>query len=166
MRPIRNSTPVFGPAGRTGFLRGALLAVAVACGMAATAPSTKAADDGLAIADAWVRMIVPMRPAAGYFTLKNGSDTTRFLTGASSPACGMVMLHQSKVEKGVDAMVMVHRVAVPAHGSVTFAPRGFHLMCMKPAADMMKAGKSVPFTLSFQDGATLTGQFAVHVGAK
>ena len=54
---------------------------------------------------------------------------------------------------------------VPAHGTLKFAPHGYHLMCMKPSADM-KAGNRVPVTLRFKDGATLTGQFAVHSGRK
>ena len=96
--------------------------------------------------------------------MKNDSDTARALTGASSPACGSIMLHQSKTENGVDKMVMVKQVEVPAHGTLQFAPHGYHLMCMKPSADM-KQGQQVPMTLRFADGATLTGQFEVRVGA-
>jgi copper(I)-binding protein len=58
-------------------------------------------------------------------------------------------------------MVMVKKVSVPAHGTLTFAPGGYHLMCMKPSADM-KPGQDVPVTLRFEDGATLTGQFKVY----
>lgn len=131
----------------------------------AVMPSAGAADDGLSLSDAWIRMTVPSRPAAGYFTLKNAGDTPRALTGASSPACGNVMLHQSKTVNGVDKMEMVKQVAVPAHGTLQFAPHGYHLMCMKPSADL-KPGQQVPVTLRFATGDPLTGQFEVHVGAK
>ncbi|HZD25701.1 MAG TPA: copper chaperone PCu(A)C [Alphaproteobacteria bacterium] len=128
----------------------------------AAMPAARAADDGLSLSDAWIRMIVPMRPAAGYFTLKNDGDAARVLTGASSPACGSIMLHQSKSSEGAETMAMVKHVTVPAHGSISFAPRGYHLMCMKPSAEQMKRGQQVPVTLSFEDGATLTGPFEVR----
>jgi len=122
---------------------------------------TSAHENGLTLSDAWVRVIVPSRPAAGYFTVKNEGNAARTLNGASSPACGNVMLHQSKTVNGVDKMVMVKKVAVPAHGTLKFAPSGYHLMCMKPSADI-KPGHEVPITLRFEDGETLTGQFKVY----
>lgn len=120
-----------------------------------------AGTDGLGLSDGWMRIIIPSRPAAGYFTLKNNSSTERKLVGASSPDCGMMMLHQSKTENGVDQMMPVKEVAVPAHGSVHFAPGGYHLMCMRPKA-AVKPGKSVPVTLTFDDGTSLTADFAVR----
>ena len=112
---------------------------------------------GLSVTDGWLRSIIPSRPAGGYFTVKNDSDTDRKLVGASSPGCGMLMLHQSTT----GTMVMVRQVDVPAHGSAMFAPGGFHLMCMKPT-DMIKPGKSVPVTLKFDGGGTLTADFPVR----
>ena len=50
---------------------------------------------------------------------------------------------------------------MPAGGSVTFAPAGYHLMCMKPTA-AVKPGGTVPVTLTFKDGGTLTGDFPVR----
>jgi hypothetical protein len=58
-------------------------------------------------------------------------------------------------------MVPVASVDVPPHGSVSFAPGGYHLMCMAPAATL-KPGTSVPMTLRFADGGTLTGDFPVR----
>ena len=115
---------------------------------------------GISISNAWVRMIVPSRPAAGYFTLTNDSDTKATLTGASSPGCGSTMLHQSVKENGTDKMVMVMSVDVPAHGTLSFAPAGYHVMCMAPT-DAMKIGAKVPFTLTFGDGSSLTSDFEV-----
>ena len=55
-------------------------------------------------------------------------------------------------------MPSTHNVA-PGE-SVSFAPRGKHLMCMMPSADL-KPGGTTEVTLSFQDGSTLTGTFDV-----
>jgi copper(I)-binding protein len=107
-----------------------------------------------------MRFIIKARPAAGYFTLRNNGDTATELTGASSSACGMLMMHQSKQEDGVDKMLPVKSVAVPAHGAVEFAPGGYHLMCMSPT-NAMAIGAQVPVTLRFSDGAKVTASFPV-----
>jgi periplasmic copper chaperone A len=116
---------------------------------------------GLQLKGQWFRFIMSSLPAAGYFTLQNRSPTAKRLTGASSPACGMLMLHKSVRKNGTESMVMVPSVAVPGHGSVRFAPGGYHLMCMNPAT-AMRPGKTVPVTLKFAGGATLTAPFPVR----
>jgi copper(I)-binding protein len=123
--------------------------------------SAHAAENGLAVSDAWVRVVVPLRPASGYFTLSNKTDHPYVLVGASSPACGSLMLHQSTLRNGQEHMAMVREIAVPMHGLVTFSPGGYHLMCMKPTS-AMKPGNSVPVTLKFKDGATVTADFQVR----
>lgn len=119
-----------------------------------------AAGNGLSLQGGWIRMLMPSRPAAGYFTLHNNTGTAKILSGASSPACGQLMLHESLHQGGQDRMVMVKSVTVPAHGMVSFAPGGYHLMCIRPGAAMRRGG-SVKVTLHFADGHTLTGDFAV-----
>lgn len=124
--------------------------------------SVAAADEAdMVLSDGYVRTIIPSRPAAGYFTLENKGDTARVLVGAASPGCGSVMLHQSQSVNGVEKMSPVKSVPVPPHQSVSFAPGGYHLMCMSPAASL-KPGSSVPVTLKFDDGGTLTGDFPVR----
>jgi periplasmic copper chaperone A len=123
-------------------------------------PATSGETD-LALSDGYMQMTIPSVPAAGYFTLKNEGDADRDLVGASSPGCGSVMLHKTEVVNGVASMHHVDSVTVPAHKSITFAPGGLHLMCMSPTASL-KPGSSVPVTLSFKDGATVTGTFPVR----
>lgn len=118
------------------------------------------AEGGVSIDKPWMRFIIRATPAAGYFTLKNDSDSAVELTSASSTACGKVMLHQTKQVNGVEHMLMVKRIKVPAHGTFSFEPGGYHLMCMKPQSSM-QVGASVPVTLKFADGKTLTAQFPV-----
>jgi copper(I)-binding protein len=118
------------------------------------------AEAGVTLTAPWMRLLITARPAAGYFTLDNTTDTPRQLTGASSPDCGQLMLHQSVEKGGQDQMMMVAQVTVPAHGSVSFAPAGYHLMCMQPSPSM-KVGGSVPVTLHFADAGTLTASFPV-----
>jgi copper(I)-binding protein len=129
--------------------------------MPVMAPQAFAGTDGLTLSGGWMRIVITSRPAAGYFLLKNNGPAERKLVGASSSGCGMMMLHQSKTENGIDKMMPVKDVTVPAHGNVRFAPGGYHLMCMHPNA-AVKPGKSVPVTLTFDDDTSLTAAFAVH----
>lgn len=121
----------------------------------------QAAEAGVTAGNAWMRYIVPARPAGGYLDVANDSDEARAIVGASSPACAGLMLHQSMTKGGMGGMKAVERVDVPAHGEAHFAPGGFHLMCMQPTA-AVRPGKSVPVTLKFDDGGTLTVDFAVR----
>ncbi len=112
------------------------------------------------VSDAWIRALPAGLPAAGYFTLHNTASKEVALTGAASPACGMLMLHKSDESNGMGSMQDVQRVTVPAGGTVKFAPGGYHLMCMNPAP-ALKPGASVTVTLSFSDGGKSAVPFAV-----
>ena len=135
-----------------------------ALGVLASTSAGHAAAATVSVEQPWMRFIIKSRPAAGYFVLHNNGDAAVELVGAASPACGMLMLHQSKQVNGVEKMLMVNSIKVPAHGSVTFAPGGYHLMCMKPTA-AMQVGQSVQVTLSFAGGDKVSAPFPVK-GAK
>ncbi len=107
----------------------------------------------------WMRYLLPSVPAAGYLTLENNGGADVVLTGAESPACGMLMLHKSEDSSGMSMMMDVPNVTIPAHGSVTLAPGGYHLMCMAPR---MKIGETVNITLLFQDGSKLSAALPVY----
>jgi periplasmic copper chaperone A len=112
------------------------------------------------LSDGWIRMLTPQLPAAGYFVLTNPSDHVLMLTGASSPACGSLMLHESIVTNGTARMIMVKDVPVPAHGQLAFQPGSYHLMCMSPTSQLAPA-QAVPVSLHFQSGRTVTADFRV-----
>ncbi len=134
--------------------------IVLVAGLAAAMPA-QASEPGLGVSDAWMRLVVPSRPAAGYFTLSNTGRKDRILVGATSPACTSLMLHRSLHEGGQERMEMVDRLSVPAGGTVKFAPGSYHLMCMSPSAEVV-SGRSVPVTLHFSDSGTLTVRFAVR----
>jgi periplasmic copper chaperone A len=60
-------------------------------------------------------------------------------------------------------MVMVKQLEVPVHGSLTFAPRNNHRMCMQPST-AMRPDESVKVKLDFADGGRLAMNFAVRGG--
>ena len=115
----------------------------------------------VSLSDGWVRLLPGGLPAAGYFTLKNNGKAKLALTGADTPACGMLMLHKSEDKGGMSSMQDVAQVDLPAGGTLKFAPGGYHLMCMDPKP-ALKLGASVPVTLSFQGAPPLTARFDVR----
>jgi copper(I)-binding protein len=116
------------------------------------------------VTDGWFRALPSNLPAGGYFTLHNEGSQPLALTGASSPACGMLMLHKSEEIGGMSHMEDLSSVDVPAGGEVKFAPGGYHLMCMNPGA-AMKPGAVVNVTLGFRGGESLEAPFAVRNAA-
>ena len=129
----------------------------VAAGLLIAAPAAAAE---VQIADAWIRALPAPAPAGGYFTLKNTGRSDIALTGAKSPACGMLMLHRSKEMGGMSSMKEVSDIEIPAGATFRFTPGNFHLMCMDPTS-AMKPGSSVNVTLKFSDGTTAATKFAV-----
>lgn len=103
---------------------------------------------------AWIRVLPGALPAGGYVTLHNDSDQPAALSSASSAVYGDVMLHKTSTEMaGMSQMTMVDRLDVPAHGEVSLAPAGYHLMLSEPSHPV-KAGDTVKLTLKFADGST------------
>lgn len=140
--------------------RPGLAAARIAILVALVSPWLMAAGTGPMLSDGWIRVLMPHMPAADYFVLTNPSDQALVLTGASSPACGSLMLHESIETNGTARMAMVKNVSVAAHGRLAFQPGGYHLMCMSPASQLVP-GRTVPVTLRFQDGASVTADFQV-----
>lgn len=134
---------------------------ALAVILAALLSPVAASAGELTVTDAWIRALPPSVPSGGYFTLHNSGAGPVTLTGAASPACGMLMLHKSENHGGMGSMEDVIRVAVPAGGSVAFAPGGYHLMCMQ-AGPAIKPGNTVDVTLQFAGGAAITTAFTVR----
>ena len=116
------------------------------------------------ITDAWFRALPGKLPAGGYFTAQNNTRRDIAITGASSDACGMLMIHQARTAGGMSGMDMVDKVNVPAGGQVAFAPGGYHLMCTDPTPKM-KIGARVPLLLSLSDGSAVAVAFTVKGAA-
>ena len=110
------------------------------------------------VTGAWFRALPGKLPAGGYFTAQNNGRRDVAITGASSDACGMLMIHQSSNKGGMSGMDMVERVNVPAGGKIAFAPGGYHLMCDSPK---MKLGAKVPVVLHLSDGSAVAVGFTV-----
>jgi hypothetical protein len=136
-----------------------VLIVCCAPAIAIAAPRSPASDD-ITVSNGWFRALPAKLPAGGYFDLHNGGKIAAHLTGATSPACGTLMLHKSNEAGGMSSMADVPSVDIAPGATVKFAPGGYHLMCMEPSA-AMKPGALVSVTLKFSGGSATTTKFTV-----
>jgi copper(I)-binding protein len=113
------------------------------------------------VTDGWIRALPSKAPAGGYFTLSNDSGRHMVLNGASSPVCGMLMLHKTDTASGMASMNDVTEIPIAVGAHLSFAPGGYHLMCMDPTS-AVEPGNKVPVTLIFLDGTKVTTEFAVR----
>lgn len=133
--------------------------IVAAAALSACAPKAELRADG-----AWIRLpAVAGQPGAAYFTVHGGAQADTLLA-ASTPAALKAELHQSmKGDHGMMAMTPLKDVAIPAGGELAFAPGGKHVMLFS-IGPAVKAGDTVPLTLTFAGGRTLELQAKV-VGA-
>ncbi|CAB3764653.1 hypothetical protein GQ57_17815 [Burkholderia sp. MSh2] len=135
-------------------------ALAVLTAGALSSLAHAAPAQSVTVSDCWIRSMPGKLPSGGYFNLKNSSANPIDLTDVDSDAFGMAMLHQTQSNGSTSNMVMVDKATVPANGTLSFAPGGYHVMLEQPKHPL-KVGTTVPLTLTFGDGEKITAQCAV-----
>lgn len=142
------------------YTRFGILLVAAALGLAGCASTdtgTTAATeaDSVTITDAWVKA-ADSGMSAAFGELENTGDSDAVIVSITSDASSMMELHEV-VDDGSGSMVMQQRdggFVVPAGGSLTLEPGGFHFMLMDLTAPLV-AGEEATFTVTFEDGSTM-----------
>lgn len=115
----------------------------------AQAQEFKAGD--ITIEHPWARPTAgPNMIGAAYVTLKNGGKEVDTLKSASSPDAGKVEVHEHIHDaNGVMKMRAVEGgVTIPAGGTVTFQPGGYHIMLIGLKHNL-EEGQTMPLKLSF-----------------
>lgn len=107
----------------------------------------------VSVADPWVKSAdAGMTAAFGTLTTAGSQDVT--ITGAATPAAGRAELHEVVADNGQSVMRPVAGgLSVPAGGSLTLEPGGFHIMLMD-VKEPIKAGDEVSVTLTCANGST------------
>ena len=101
-------------------------------------PASSLAEVAVAVTEPWARAsITASRPAAAYMTLE--SRTGDRLTGISTPVADEVMVHAVREENGVNRMVHLPALDLPAGEPVTLAPGGMHVMLIGLSAKLVEA---------------------------
>jgi len=141
------------------------LAFALALSAApALAQEIKAGD--ITIEKPWARATPKgAEVGAGYLTIRNnGAAPDRFTGGTADFA--NVEIHEMSMVGGVMKMrELKDGLVIPAHGSVTLAPNGYHLMFTGLKQPLAK-GAVAKATLNFEHAGAIPVEFAVRaVGA-
>ena len=119
-------------------------------------PAGAAAESAVVmVSDCWIRPLPGKLPSGGYFKAMNMSARPIDLTGVQTNAFGMAMLHQTQKNGSTSKMVMLDKVTVPAHGTLTFTPGNYHLMLEEPKRPL-EVGATIPLTFEFSDGEKVT----------
>ncbi len=120
---------------------------------AALAAAFSAAAHGAAVEveNAWARATVKGQTATGIFMKITARDGAT-LIGASSPAAGLMEVHEMKMEGDVMKMrALAGGLDLPAGKTVALTPGGgYHFMMMDLKAPLAK-GSTLPLTLLFRD---------------
>jgi copper(I)-binding protein len=141
------------------------LSLTVAAAPAAAAPPT--------VTDAWIRATPPGAvTAAAYLTITCGSAADR-LVDVATPAARAVELHTNVVEGGVQRMVRLAELTLPAGEAVRLEPGGLHLMLIDLAKPLVP-DTTVVLSLRFEEAGTVeieapvvdarAGAAATHAG--
>ena len=142
--------------------RSPIIPVALALAFAAApalAQEFKAGD--IVVEKPWARATPKgAEVGGGYLTIQNNGAVPDRLTGGSADFA-TVEIHQMKNENGVMQMRPVaDGLAIPPHGSVTFAPGGYHIMFTHLAHPLAK-GEPVKATLNFERAGPVLVEFPV-----
>ncbi|HET7370989.1 MAG TPA: copper chaperone PCu(A)C [Gammaproteobacteria bacterium] len=107
----------------------------------------------------WIRLLPGDLPLAGYVTLHNSTDKPMKLVGVKSAAFKRIEMHHSMTMSGMDKMMPVSSVTIPASGEFSFSPGGYHLMMWRRVE--LHFAQQVPVTLEFADGSEIKTEFTV-----
>ena len=114
-----------------------------------------AGDPAIQIDHPWARASAgAVRNGAAFLTLTKTGAADR-LTGISTPAADMAMLHETIDDRGVMKMREVDGLALEPGKPVTLAPGGKHIMLMGLKAPLKEGGR-FPMTLTFQHAPPMT----------
>ena len=111
----------------------------------------------IAVEGPWARATpAGARTGAVYMTLANKTSASDRLTAVSSDVAAEIQIHEMSVVNGIMKMrQLTDGLAIPAGGSVTLKPGGYHVMLIglkKPLA----AGETFPLTLTFEKAGNIS----------
>lgn len=131
-------------------LKATFAAVMATAGLVLPAAAAEYRLGELVIEHPWSRATPSgMEVGAGFMTIRNDGDEPDRLVGGSAPFAGRVEIHRTTMDDGVMRMREVDGgLEIPAEGSVTLEPGGYHVMFMG-LAEPLAEGDTVAATLDF-----------------
>ena len=140
-----------------------LAAPASAAGLLPSCPTGQTFTQGdITVTGAFSRATPPnAQSAGGYLTIRNAGSAADTLTSVTSEAAKDVSIHQMKMNGNVMEMSAVENgLPVPAGGTVSLDPMGYHLMLTGMAAPFVE-GQCLDMVLHFAKAGDVTVQFNI-----
>lgn len=126
-----------------------LVSFALALASCSSSGASPAAGS-MTVTGAWARQAMSMDTAgAAYMTIANGTGEADALTGVRTDAAANPEIHETTNEGGMMAMHPVERIEVPAGGSVSLEPGGYHIMLINLTQEL-QVGGTIDLTLTFE----------------
>ena len=116
------------------------------------------------VSEPWVRATVAAQKATGAFMTLTATRAAK-LVAVSSPAAGVVEVHEMKMDGDMMRMRHVDALELPAGQPVTLNPGGYHLMMME-LKQPLKVGDKVPLTLEIEDAHKVRTKVTVEAPVK
>jgi hypothetical protein len=115
----------------------------------------------ITVTGAYVRATLKgAQSAGGYLTISNSGPSADTLTSVTSPTASDIAIHQMKMNGQVMEMGAVDSgLEIPAGGSVSFDPHGYHLMLTGITG--FTEGQCIEMTLHFAGAGDLRADFNV-----
>ncbi len=133
-----------------------------ACSFPPIASAHDATAGALTIGHPWARATAgAAKVGALYLTITNSGEEADRLLGVSSEVAAKCELHVSEATGDMMTMRMVDSLEIPAGDTVSFAPKGAHVMLMGLMAPL-KEGTTFAATLRFEKA----GEVAVDVAVQ
>ncbi|NVM78567.1 hypothetical protein FHW83_004395 [Duganella sp. SG902] len=116
------------------------------------------------VGEPWVRATVAAQKATGAFMTLTSAQNVK-LVGVSSPAAGVVEVHEMKMENDMMRMRQIPALDLPAGKPVKLAPGGYHLMLLD-LKQPLKDGDKVALTLEIEDAQKVRSKVVVDAPVK
>ena len=101
------------------------------------------------------------KTAAVFMAIENKGKEVDRLLSASSPAAGIVEIHEMKMAGGMMQMREVSGLEIKPGATIELKPGGYHVMLMDLKAPL-KQGESVPVTLKFEKAGAVEVKAAIE----
>lgn len=110
-----------------------------------------AAHATITVSEPWARATVEGQSMGGAFlAITNDSNRDVALIGVATNVAHHAEMHIMQEANGMMQMVQVQQLDIPAHQTVTLAPKGKHIMLMG-LEHALSAGQNVGLKLKFKD---------------
>lgn len=105
----------------------------------------------ITVTDPWARATVEGQSMGGAFlAITNDSNYDAALVGVATDVAHHAEMHIMQEANGMMQMVQVQKIDIPAHQTVTLAPKGKHIMLMG-LDHALSVGQNVGLKLKFKE---------------